>query len=116
MPRVKTGTTRKRKHNKILKAAKGYRMSYSTLVKRAKEALLHAGDYAYRGRKERKRQLRKLWIKRINAGLSNVDKGPKYSRFISLLKKNNIKINRKMLSHLALTEPKAFESIVKNLK
>lgn len=112
MARIKTGPTRRRKHKKVLQATKGYRMSYHRLIKRAKEALLHAGEYAFAGRKQKKRDFRTLWIKRINAGLSTIENAPSYSKFINALDVQNIKINRKMLAHLALKEPKAFESIV----
>ncbi|MBU1071257.1 50S ribosomal protein L20, partial [Patescibacteria group bacterium] len=69
MPRTKTGITRRRTHKKILKLAKGYRMTKSRLFKVANEAVLHAGQYSFQGRKKRKGQMRKLWIQRINAGL-----------------------------------------------
>lgn len=112
MARIKTGPTRRRKHKKVLAATKGYRMSYRRLIKRAKEAVLHAGEYAFAGRKQKKRDFKTLWIKRINAGLSSVEGAPSYSVFIKALSNGNVKINRKMLAHLALKEPKAFEQIV----
>lgn len=87
-------------------------MSNRRLIKRAKEALLHAGEYAFAGRKQKKRDFKTLWIKRINAGLSSIESAPSYSQFIGLLAKKEIKINRKMLAHLALKEPKSFASIV----
>ena len=111
--RVKTGFTRRRRHKKILKLAKGYRMTRSRLYKVAHEAVLHAGQYAYIGRKLRKRDFRKLWIQRINAAVRQ--HGLSYSKFVSLLKKAKIGLNRKILAHLAATEPKTFEAIVKKV-
>lgn len=73
---------------------------------------LHAGEYSFAGRKQRKRQLRRLWIQRINAALSNLPDAPKYSRFIHRLKQKDIKLNRKMLAYLALKQPKVFKEIV----
>ncbi len=112
--RVKTGVVRKRKHKKVLKATKGYRMTKNRLIKVAKEALLHAGAYAYHGRKLRKRDFRKLWIQRINASLTDTD--ITYSKFISLLKKGKIELNRKILADLALNHPKHFFNIVDKVK
>lgn len=112
MPRVKTGFTRKRRHKKILKLAKGYRGTNSRLYKRAKEAVLHAGQYAYVGRKLRKRDMRRLWITRINAGLKKAEAPLNYSRFIKALKDANIALNRKMLADLAATNFSAFRSVV----
>lgn len=112
MPRSKTGSTRKTRHNKLLKQAKGYRMTRNRLYKVAQEAVLHAGDYAYRGRKERKRQMRRLWITRINAALKNQPDSPSYSKFIHQLKQKDIQLNRKVLSELAIHQPQAFSKIV----
>lgn len=112
--RTKTGFTRKRKHKKVLKLAKGYRMTKSRLFRVAKEAVLHAGEYAYQGRKLRKRDFRKLWIQRINASLS--DTGLKYSQFINKLKSNKIELNRKILADLAVNHPKVFFKIVDKVK
>lgn len=113
MSRVKTSSTRKRKHKKLLKQAKGYRMTRSRLYKVAHEAVLHAGDYAFRGRKERKRQMRRLWITRISAALKNQAGTPSYSKFIHQLNQKNIKLNRKTLSELAIHQPQAFSQVVK---
>lgn len=113
MPRVKTGVTRRRRHKKVLTANKGFRGSNSRLYKRAKEALLHAGQYAYVGRKLRKRDARKLWIIRINAALTEIGEGLKYSRFINAMKKANISIDRKMLAEVAVKDFKTFKDIVK---
>ncbi len=109
--RVKTGTIRKAKHKKTLKATKGYRLTKSKLYKIAHEAQLHAGQYAYIGRKLKKRDFKKLWISRINAALRNHDLS--YSRFANLLKNTNIILNKKMLANLAVQEPKVFAQIVK---
>ena len=98
----------------MLKRTKGMRMSKGRLYKVSKEADLHAGQYAYRGRKERKRDLRKLWIMRINASLDDLDL--KYSLFIQLLKKTKIDLNRKMLAEIAIYDPETFKIIVKKIK
>jgi len=112
MPRVKTGVTRRRRHKKVLKSTKGYRGANHRLYKRAHEAYLHAGQYAYVGRKLRKRDFRKLWIIRINAGLSQIENAPSYSRFIHLLKQNQIALNRKMLAELAMNDFSTFSQVV----
>lgn len=112
MPRTKTGTVRHKRHRKVLKLTKGFRGTNRRLIKRAKEALLHAGQYAYVGRKLRKRDMRKLWIIRINAALSQLGDSLNYSRFINGLKKANIALNRKMLSELAVHDSKAFKAVV----
>lgn len=109
--RVKTGTVRHRKHQKILASTKGYRMSKNRLIKVAKEAALHAGQYAYHGRRLRKRNFRTLWIQRINAALT--DTGINYSEFIKNLKTNQINLDRKILADLAVNDPKTFEFISK---
>ena len=109
--RAKTGYTRKKRHKKVLKRTKGFRMTRGRLYKVSKEADLHAGQYAYMGRKLRKRDLRRLWIQRINAALSEFDL--KYSHFINLLKKAKINLDRKILAELAVNDPKVFSQIVK---
>lgn len=114
MTRVKASITRRAHHKKILKSTKGYRMTKSRLYKVAKEASLHAGNYAFAGRKDKKGDFRKLWIKRISAGLASLESKLKYSRFIKTLADKKIAINRKMLSFLAVKEPHVFESIVKS--
>jgi len=114
MTRVKGGARAHQRHKKILKAAKGYRMTRSTLFRRANEAVMRAGEHAFHGRKERKRDFRKLWIQRITAALTTFDIN--YSRFIALLKKKDIKINRKMLSQLAIIDPEGFKSVVEEAK
>ena len=108
--RVKTGVVRHRKHQKILKLAKGYWMSRHKLYKKAHEAVLHAGAYAYHGRKLRKRNFKTLWIQRINAGLA--DSGMNYSRFILVLKQNKIELNRKILAELALNHQPVWHKLI----
>ncbi|PIS15385.1 50S ribosomal protein L20 [Candidatus Shapirobacteria bacterium CG09_land_8_20_14_0_10_38_17] len=112
--RVKTGTIRHAKHKKTLKATKGYRMTRNRLYKVAHEAELHAGQYAYAGRKNKKRDLRQLWIQRINAALSS--QNLKYNQFIHLLEQKNITLNRKILAELAVNDPATFKFIVSKAK
>lgn len=107
--RVKTGIVRHRKHKKILNQAKGYWMSRHKLYKKAHEAVLHAGAYAFHGRKRRKRDQRTLWILRLNAALK--ERGLKYSSFIHDLKLKKIELNRKILSQLAAQFPDAFSQL-----
>jgi large subunit ribosomal protein L20 len=111
MARVKKGVTARRRHKKILELAEGYRGSRRKLIKTAKEAVMHAGQYAYNGRKERKADMRRIWITRINAALSTED--VKYSQFISGLKKNKIDLDRKVLADLAYSEPGVFSEVIK---
>lgn len=110
MARVKRGVTAKARHKKVLKAAKGYYGSKSTLFKTAKQAVMKSMAYSYIGRKRRKRDFRKLWIARINAATRQ--NGLNYSKFISGLKKANIDINRKMLSEMAIHDPESFTKLV----
>jgi len=112
MPRVRTGPTRKRAHKKVLKLAKGYRMTKSRLFKVAHQAVLHAGEYSFQGRKKRGAQMRKLWIQRINASLKQHKGISSYSKFIYLLNKNKIKLNRKSLSQLSIHFPQAFKAVL----
>ncbi len=114
MARVKGGTTTKRKHKKILKLAKGYWQSRSKQFKKAKEAALHAGQYAYVGRKDKKGDFRRLWIVRLNAAVR--ERGLTYSQFVNLLKKKNIGLDRKVLSQIAVEYPKMFDKIVDQVK
>lgn len=114
MPRVKGGFRTRRTHKKILKMTKGYRGTRNRLFKRANEAVLRAGEHAFAGRKKRKRDMRRLWISRINGALTPYD--IKYSRFIDALNKANITLNRKMLSEIAISDATAFETIVKKAK
>jgi large subunit ribosomal protein L20 len=111
MARVKSGLVTKHRHKKILKRAKGYFGSKHRLYKTAKEQLMHSGAYAYRDRRQNKRNFRKLWITRINAECRN--NNISYSKFINGLNKAGIVINRKMLSELAINDPKTFSELVK---
>ena len=112
MPRTKTGTVRRAGHKKVFSLAKGFRMTRNRLFKVANEAVLHAGQYAYNGRKERKQQMRITWITRINSALSSITDAPKYSRFIKALSDKKITLNRKVLAALATNLPNAFKDIV----
>lgn len=100
-----------RRHRKMLKRAKGFRQARSRRIQVAKEAILHAGAYAYHGRKLKKRNLRSLWIIRLNAAVHEL--GISYSKFIAGLKKEKIEIDRKVLSDIAITDPETFKKIVK---
>jgi len=108
--RVKTGFTRKRRHKSVLKRTKGFRMTKGRLYRVSKEADLHAGQYAFIGRKLRKRDMRRLWTVRINAALTPFKIS--YSKFINQLKKAKIELNRKILADLAVSDPKAFKAVV----
>ena len=114
MARVKTAKITKARHKKILKNAKGYFGSKHRLYKTAKEQLMHSGVYAYRDRRQKKRDFRKLWIARINAECRNNEIS--YSKFIDGLNKAGISINRKMLAELAVSDTKAFAALVKEAK
>lgn len=114
MARVKTGYTTKQRHKKILKAAKGYFGSKHRLYKTAKEQLMHSGVYAFRDRRAKKRDFRKLWITRINAECRVNDIS--YSRFINGLSKAGVIINRKMLAEMAVNDKEAFANLVKLAK
>ena len=114
MARVKNGAVTKARHKKVLKEAKGYFGSKHRLYKTAKEQLMHSGQYAFRDRKQKKRDFRKLWITRINAACRQNDIS--YSRFIEGLTKAGVEINRKMLSEIAINDPKAFTELVKTAK
>ena len=108
--REKKGNKRHLKQKKTLTLAKGYRMSRSTLIRSASSAVLHAGEYAFHGRKLKKRNFRTLWIKRLNAALSQL--GVSYRLFINSLKKSNIILDRKILAQIAVEMPDTFKSIV----
>lgn len=112
--RIKRGLNKKRKHKKVLEQTKGFRLTYSKLYRRAKEALLHSGQYNFEGRKKRAGQFRSIWIQRINAALE--PHNMKYSLFISSLKKKNVEIDRKILAGIALDYPETFKSIVDFVK
>jgi large subunit ribosomal protein L20 len=112
MPRVKTGVVRRKGHKKVFQLAKGFRMTRNRLYKVASEATIHAGQYAYNGRKERKQTMRITWISRINSALSGLVEAPKYSTFIKNLSDKKIKLNRKVLAALAVNLPEVFKNIV----
>ena len=114
MARVKNGATTKARHKKVLKQAKGYFGSKHRLYKSAKEQLMHSGQYAFRDRKQKKREFRKLWITRINAACRMEDIS--YSKFMSGLNKAGIDINRKMLSEIAIHDEASFKELVKKAK
>lgn len=114
MARVKRGVNAKKRHNKILKQSKGYFGAKSKLFRTANQAVMKSLNYAYIGRKQRKRDFRKLWITRINAA-ARIN-GMSYSKFISGLKKANITINRKMLSEIAINDPAVFAKLVEIAK
>jgi large subunit ribosomal protein L20 len=111
MPRVKRGVTARARHKKIIGMARGHKGQRHRVFRRANESVLHALDYAYRHRRERKGDFRKLWIARINAAARL--HGTTYSRLIDGLNKAGISIDRKMLAELAAREPRAFEAVVR---
>lgn len=112
--RIKRGIVTHRKHKKLLASVKGYRMTKHKLVKVAKEAQLHAGQYAYSGRRKKKSDFRKLWINRISQALKI--RQVAYSNFISKLKKAQILLDRKILADLVVNDPAAFQSILDKIK
>ncbi len=114
MARVKGGTNSRKRHNRVLKLAKGYRGAKSKQFKTAKQAVMKSLDYAYVGRKLRKREFRSLWITRINAA-ARIN-GMSYSRFMNGLKVANININRKMLADLAINDANSFAKLVETAK
>lgn len=114
MPRVKRGVTAHARHKKILALAKGFRGRRKNVFRIAKQAVMKAGQYAYRDRRTRKRVFRRLWIARINAASREL--GVTYSKFMAGLKKANIDIDRKVLSDMAIHDPAAFGSIVEKVK
>ena len=114
MPRVKRGVTAHARHKKVLDKAKGYRGARSRVLRVAKQAVTKAGQYAYRDRRQRKRQFRALWIARINAGAR--ENGMSYSVFMNGLKKAEIEIDRKVLSDIAIFDKPAFTALVEKAK
>ena len=110
MTRVKRGLVSHRRHKKLLNLAKGYRGTKSKLVKMAHEATLHAGEYAFAGRRRKKRDFRRLWITRISAATKR--EGLSYSRFIAGLTKKNIKVDRKILADLVLNDMETFKKVI----
>lgn len=112
--RVKTGVTTRNRHKKVLELTKGQRASRHSLYRRAHESMMHSLSYAYAHRRERKSDMRRLWIVRINAAVQS--NGMNYSTFINGLKKANVDIDRKMLADLAVREPEAFTQLVEMVK
>jgi large subunit ribosomal protein L20 len=114
MPRVKRGVVARARHKKVLKQAKGYYGARSRIYRVAKQAVIKAGQYAYRDRRQRKRQFRALWIARINAGARSC--GLSYSRFMNGLKKASIGLDRKVLADIAVYDKDAFSQLVSTAK
>ncbi|MGB1580104.1 MAG: 50S ribosomal protein L20 [Nevskiales bacterium] len=114
MSRVKRGVTARARHKKVLKQAKGYYGARSRTYKTAKQAVTKAGQYAYRDRRQRKRQFRALWIVRINAAAK--EQGISYSRFINGLQRANVELDRKVLADLAVNDKVAFTALVEQAK
>ena len=114
MARIKGGLNAKKKHNRVLKLAKGYRGARSKQYRVAKQSVMRALTSSFAGRKQRKRQFRRLWIARINAAARM--NGLSYSRFMYGLKLAEIDINRKMLSEMAISDPEGFASLVESAK
>ena len=114
MPRVKRGVTARARHKKVLKLSKGFRGRRNNVYRIAKEAVMRAGQYAYRDRRNRKRDFRRLWIARINAAARQA--GMKYSTFMNGLKKAAIEIDRKVLADIAVFDQAAFSTLVEQAK
>ena len=114
MARIKGAIMMRKRRNKVLKMAKGYYGSKSTLFKTAKQAVMKSGNYAYIGRKQKKRDFRRLWITRISAACKM--NGMNYSSFINGLKKADINLNRKMLAEIAVADPAAFTALTEKAK
>ena len=114
MPRVKRGVTAKARHKKVIAKAKGYRGRRGNVYRIAKEAVMKAGQYAYRDRRNRKRDIRALWITRINAAVREL--GMSYSAFMAGMKKAKIEIDRKVLADLAVLDKPAFAKIAGQIK
>jgi large subunit ribosomal protein L20 len=111
MPRAKGGVVTRRRHKKVLQLTKGHRATRHSLFNRAQDSMMHALDYAFRHRRERKGDLRRLWIVRISAACRNG--GVTYNHFVNGLKKANVDINRKMLAEMAVNDPESFSQLVK---
>jgi len=114
MPRVRKGSARKRAHKRVLREARGYHGTRSRHFQQAKIALTRAGQFAYRDRRNRKRDMRKLWIVRINAACRM--RGVRYSLFINGLRQAGVILNRKMLSQIAIEDPATFDTLVERAK
>jgi large subunit ribosomal protein L20 len=114
MPRVKRGVTARARHKKVLQQAKGFRGRRKNVYRIAKQAVMKAGQYSYRDRRQKKREFRALWIARINAAVREL--GMTYSTFMAGLKRANIEIDRKVLADLAVSDPAAFSAIAAEAK
>ncbi|MDP2585281.1 MAG: 50S ribosomal protein L20 [Candidatus Levybacteria bacterium] len=114
MAHIKRGVVSRRKHNKLLKLTKGYRGLRNKTTKQAHEAILHAGSYAFQGRKNKKRTFRALWNVRISEAVKQ--EGISYGVFINMLKKNNVELDRKILCNLVAEDPATFKKIVAEVK
>ncbi|MBA7615885.1 50S ribosomal protein L20 [subsurface metagenome] len=114
MPRVKRGITRHRRHKKVLAMTKGHRATKHSLYRRAHESMLKSLSYAYKHRRERKGDMRRLWILRINA--ASRAQGLKYGQLMNSLRESGIEINRKMLADMAVREPEAFANLITTAK
>lgn len=114
MARVKRGIVAHRKHKKLLNLAKGYEGHHSKLIRQVKESVLHAGQYAFAGRKQRRRDLRSLWITQMGIAVRN--EGLSYSNFIALLKAKNILLDRKILAEIAVKDINTFKKIIDEVK
>ncbi len=114
MPRAKTGIVRRRRHQKLLKRAKGYWGLRSKSFRIAQQTLLNAEDYAYRDRRDKKGDFRRLWIARINA--ASRQEGLSYSRFIAGLRRAGVELDRKVLADIAVREPEAFRALVETAR
>ncbi len=116
MTRVKNSPAKRARHHVVLSRTKGFRMSKHRLWKVAHEAYLHALDYSYQGRKDRKSDFRTLWIIRLNAALRAIDAGLTYGRFIHALKLKNVILDRKILADLAVSDPAVFKLVVDKVR
>jgi large subunit ribosomal protein L20 len=114
MARVKRGTIANKRRKNVLKQAKGYRFGRSKKFRQAKEAIAHAGNHAFAHRKDKKGMFRRLWTMKINAAVRTF--GLSYSRFIDMLNKKNVKVDRKILANLAEHQPETFEQVVEEVK
>lgn len=115
MARVKGGIQSLKRRRNVLKMVKGYRFARSKKERAAKEAIFHAGKYAFAHRRDKKNDFRKLWNVRINAGLDTMESTLSYSRLIDAMNKKNVTLNRKMLSLLAETRPETFARVIKKI-
>lgn len=114
MPRIKRGVTASKRRNKVLKAAKGFKWRRNSTYKAAKQALMKAGKYAYRDRRNKKRTFRRLWILRLNNALREL--GLKYSSFIKTMSDKKIDLDRKVLSQMAIENPETFKKFIEKVK